>query len=78
MALIQQSAQGGAIFCGKSHNTSTRRDFVMKAAVLEEFNAPLNVTDVPEPELTVDGAIIRVKACGICRSDWHGWKGCLL
>lgn len=47
----------------------------MKAAVLEEFNAPLNVTDVPEPELTVDGAIIRVKACGICRSDWHGWKG---
>ncbi len=50
----------------------------MKAAVLEEFNAPLNVTDVPEPELTVDGAIIRVKACGICRSDWHGWKGCLL
>lgn len=47
----------------------------MKAAILEEFNAPLNVTDVPDPELTDDGAIINVKACGICRSDWHGWKG---
>lgn len=47
----------------------------MKAAVLEEFNAPLNVTDVPDPVLTDDGAIISVQACGICRSDWHGWKG---
>ncbi|MGO2655660.1 MAG: zinc-dependent alcohol dehydrogenase family protein [Pseudoclavibacter sp.] len=47
----------------------------MKAAVLEEFNAPLNITDVPEPTLTDDGAIIDVQACGICRSDWHGWRG---
>lgn len=47
----------------------------MKAAVLEEFTKPLNVTDVPDPTLTNDGAIIEVKACGICRSDWHGWKG---
>ncbi|MBP3194422.1 MAG: alcohol dehydrogenase catalytic domain-containing protein [Cardiobacteriaceae bacterium] len=47
----------------------------MKAAVLEEFGKPLNVTDVPDPQLSDDGAIIEVKACGICRSDWHGWKG---
>lgn len=47
----------------------------MKAAVLEAFNEPLNVTDVPEPELSDDGAIVDVEACGICRSDWHGWKG---
>ncbi|MBP3222617.1 MAG: zinc-dependent alcohol dehydrogenase family protein [Actinomycetaceae bacterium] len=47
----------------------------MKAAVLEEFNKPLNVTDVPDPELTPDGAIVKVEACGICRSDWHGWRG---
>jgi len=48
---------------------------VMRAAVLEEFGAPLDVTEVPDPELSEDGAIIRVEACGICRSDWHGWKG---
>lgn len=47
----------------------------MKAAVLEAFTEPLNVTDVPEPQLSDDGAIIEVRACGICRSDWHGWKG---
>ncbi|NIY80864.1 MAG: zinc-dependent alcohol dehydrogenase family protein [Rhodobacteraceae bacterium] len=47
----------------------------MKAAVLTAFNEPLEIKDVPEPELTDDGAIVEVKACGICRSDWHGWKG---
>lgn len=47
----------------------------MKAAVLTEFNKPLEIQNVPEPELTDDGAIIDVQACGICRSDWHGWRG---
>lgn len=47
----------------------------MKAAVLEELRKPLVVRDVPDPETPPDGAIVRVEANGICRSDWHAWMG---
>lgn len=47
----------------------------MKAALLEEFEQPLNVTTTTDPELPRDGVVVSVKACGVCRSDWHGWKG---
>ena len=47
----------------------------MRAAVLEAFNAPLVITDVPMPDCPRDGVVLRVLACGICRSDWHGWTG---
>jgi alcohol dehydrogenase len=47
----------------------------MKAAVFEEFGGPLSVRDVADPVPRPDSAIIAVQACGVCRSDWHGWKG---
>ncbi|MEP0745032.1 MAG: zinc-dependent alcohol dehydrogenase family protein [Anderseniella sp.] len=47
----------------------------MKAALITEFSQPLEVTEVAEPETPADGVVIEVKACGVCRSDWHGWKG---
>ena len=47
----------------------------MKAAVFEQFQQPLTIQTVPDPDLTKDGVIIRVRATGICRSDWHGWMG---
>ncbi len=47
----------------------------MKAALLENFDHPLVVADTPEPVLPDDGVIIKVHVCGVCRSDWHGWKG---
>jgi alcohol dehydrogenase len=47
----------------------------MKAALLEAFNAPLKICDLPEPEIPSDGVLVDVKACGVCRSDWHGWTG---
>jgi D-arabinose 1-dehydrogenase-like Zn-dependent alcohol dehydrogenase len=47
----------------------------MKAAVLEEFQRPLVVRDVPDPAITAKGAVIRVEANGVCRSDWHAWMG---
>src|SRR6187549_330581 len=33
------------------------------------------VVDVPEPDCPADGAVIRVVATGVCRSDWHAWQG---
>lgn len=47
----------------------------MKAAIFEKYQGPLCVADVPAPTCPTDGVIIDVKACGICRSDWHGWMG---
>jgi len=47
----------------------------MKAAIFAQFNEPLAVRNVADPECPPDGAIIKVEACGVCRSDWHAWKG---
>jgi alcohol dehydrogenase len=47
----------------------------MRAAVLEEYGEPLDLTEVPAPEPPPDGAVVSVDACGICRSDWHAWQG---
>lgn len=47
----------------------------MKAAVMEGYRKPLVVRDLPEPPLPAHGARVRVKANGICRSDWHTWVG---
>ncbi|MBR8841851.1 MULTISPECIES: zinc-dependent alcohol dehydrogenase family protein [Pseudoalteromonas] len=47
----------------------------MKAVVYEKFGQAPKVMNVKEPELADDGVIINVRATGVCRSDWHGWKG---
>lgn len=47
----------------------------MRAAVIEALNQPLIVQNVSEPECPADGAVIRVGANGICRTDWHLWTG---
>ncbi|QLC32967.1 alcohol dehydrogenase catalytic domain-containing protein [Halarchaeum sp. CBA1220] len=47
----------------------------MKAAVLREYDAPLAIEDVPEPTPPEHGVVVDVEACGVCRSDWHAWKG---
>ena len=47
----------------------------MKAAIFDRFKAPLEMRDLPEPACPADGAVVEVAACGVCRSDWHGWTG---
>ncbi len=47
----------------------------MRAAVIREYNADLSLESVPDPRCEADGVVLRVLACGICRSDWHGWVG---
>jgi alcohol dehydrogenase len=42
---------------------------------MEAFAQPITIQNVPDPEVPVDGVVIRVEATGICRSDWHGWMG---
>ena len=47
----------------------------MRALVYDEFGGPAVVRDVPDPVAASHGAVIRVEATGLCRSDWHGWVG---
>lgn len=47
----------------------------MRAAVLRAYNAPLSIEDAADPECPDDGVVLKVLACGVCRSDWHGWVG---
>ena len=47
----------------------------MKAAVLEEYEAPLAIRDMDTPTAGSEDVVIEMEACGICRSDLHGWQG---
>ncbi len=47
----------------------------MKAALYEKFGEPLKLVDLPVPEPSDSGVVVRVMATGLCRSDWHGWMG---
>ena len=47
----------------------------MRAAVFEAFADPISIRNVPDPAPSDGGVVIRVKATGLCRSDWHGWMG---
>lgn len=47
----------------------------MKAILVDAPNAVPVFTTVPDPEPPPHGAIIEVRATGVCRSDWHAWVG---
>lgn len=47
----------------------------MRAMVYDRFGGPVEVRDVPDPIAPPGGAVIRVGASGLCRSDWHAWAG---
>jgi len=48
---------------------------LMNAAIYEEFGGPIRVQRIPVPRCPEDGILVQVMATGVCRSDWHGWKG---
>jgi alcohol dehydrogenase len=47
----------------------------MRAVVYDQFGAQPRLESVVDPVPPDDGAVIAVRAAGICRSDWHGWQG---
>lgn len=47
----------------------------MRALVYDRFTGPMQVKNVPDPAPPSDGVVLRVKASGVCRSDWHAWQG---
>jgi len=47
----------------------------MKAIVYEKFQDSIKIQNVLDPTPNNGGVVIKVKATGLCRSDWHGWMG---
>jgi alcohol dehydrogenase, propanol-preferring len=43
----------------------------MKAMLLDEPGRPLRAADLPDPEPGPGGVLLRVSACGVCRTDLH-------
>lgn len=47
----------------------------MRAAVVREFHEDLSIETVDDPVCPENGVVLEVAACGVCRSDFHGWTG---
>lgn len=47
----------------------------MKALLVQSFRGKPIITQVADPQTPENGVILKVKATGLCRSDWHGWMG---
>jgi propanol-preferring alcohol dehydrogenase len=47
----------------------------MRAMVLERAGEPLQLQELPEPELGPGQVLISVAACGVCRTDLHIFDG---
>lgn len=46
----------------------------MRAAQTAAFRSALRVAQVPVMAPRRDGAVVRVEASGVCRSDWRFWN----
>lgn len=47
----------------------------MRAVVYDAVGAPPQLRQVPPPTCPADGVLVAVAATGVCRSDWHAWRG---
>ncbi|MEM9709182.1 MAG: zinc-dependent alcohol dehydrogenase family protein [Pseudomonadota bacterium] len=47
----------------------------MRAAIVREFSEDLSIESVADPDCPETGVVLDVLACGVCRSDHHGWTG---
>ena len=47
----------------------------MLAVVYDRPGDPPEVREVDPPACPADGVLVRVGATGVCRSDWHAWRG---
>ncbi len=47
----------------------------MKAVVYSGYGIIPELTEVTDPACPDDGVVLAVGATGVCRSDWHAWKG---
>ncbi|MFB6093682.1 MAG: zinc-dependent alcohol dehydrogenase family protein [Halanaeroarchaeum sp.] len=47
----------------------------MRAVTFQGVEETMAVEEVERPEPGPDGVVVETEACGVCRSDWHAWRG---
>lgn len=47
----------------------------MRAVVYSDYGLTPVLAEVADPVCPDDGAVLSVRATGVCRSDWHAWQG---
>jgi D-arabinose 1-dehydrogenase-like Zn-dependent alcohol dehydrogenase len=47
----------------------------MRAALITGWRGAPEIAALPDPVPPEGGVVLRVLACGVCRSDWHAWVG---
>lgn len=47
----------------------------MRAVVYDAVGQRPELREVPEPNCPANGVVVEVGATGVCRSDWHAWRG---
>jgi alcohol dehydrogenase, propanol-preferring len=47
----------------------------MKAAILKATKQPLQIEEIPQPRPAAGQVLLRVRACGVCRTDLHIVEG---
>jgi D-arabinose 1-dehydrogenase-like Zn-dependent alcohol dehydrogenase len=47
----------------------------MRAILVDAPRGVPTPATVPDPVPPPHGAVVRVRATGVCRSDWHAWVG---
>ncbi|MFQ3294830.1 MAG: alcohol dehydrogenase [Halobacteriales archaeon] len=47
----------------------------MRAVVFQGENEPMRVETIDRPEADADKILVETEACGVCRRDWHAWRG---
>lgn len=47
----------------------------MRAVLYTDHGVLPGVVEVAPPTCPEDGVVVEVRATGVCRSDWHAWKG---
>ncbi|MGA8429753.1 MAG: zinc-dependent alcohol dehydrogenase family protein [Candidatus Sulfotelmatobacter sp.] len=47
----------------------------MKAAILKAAKQPLHIEEIRKPQASADQVLLRVRACGVCRTDLHIVEG---
>ena len=47
----------------------------MRAVSYPAYSVAPTLGELPDPSCPDGGVLIRVEATGVCRSDWHAWRG---
>ena len=47
----------------------------MKAAIVNQFKAKLEIKEVPKPTLDYGEVLVKMEACGVCHTDLHAAHG---